>query len=509
MIAGGWEICTFGYCTGPDIVYDEVLAPVGSEIADSAEFIYDYYAEDPWRLPRNFAIGAAIPIAAAVTVAAPEVVIPAAATLGIVGAGCAKPQAPQVERTQPETATQPAQQPAQVPADVFVFDFESPFESQCRSVADGYSWTPAGQTTAIKHDNIEIKKMSNPAFQAISALWIADKFKAAKMDIADILDWAVTKRMIGPMTLDQVCHRDSWWSWSNGVYETPEGYIWDVDYGYADEQGLILQGLYAAGVNTWHPRAVDYMGEYVNLASSIFTFTENTNDPKHADVNLYVEKVKASFAGMMVNPCSYNPVEFFLTGVVPLASIGETQMMSALDALGVAGNDTDMATILKAAWYIRAANSLRNDPARAEEAAGYYEKAKQQLVALLCNIPDPMMTSPLEIEIALSRIVDPERRELVAWVLAEFYQYAPPAPPVELTAQDCYGRTNAQGRHVFILNEDHTDCAPCPEGQRTRNGETCYTPPTGGGHGGGNGGGGQGGGTPTPPAEVVRNPFAD
>lgn len=83
MISGGWELCLGGYCTGPDIVYEQVLEPIGEEIAEDARFVANYYAEDWTRLPRNFGIGAAIPLVIGAAVVAPEVVVPAAVAVTV------------------------------------------------------------------------------------------------------------------------------------------------------------------------------------------------------------------------------------------------------------------------------------------------------------------------------------------------------------------------------------------------------------------------------------------
>lgn len=421
-------------------------------------------------------------------------------TLGIVcAAGCDAKEPAEPIRQSPQT---PPQQPVAAPTSTTIRT--NPVDSYCNVIPSDYSFKLG--TRSIETNNISINGMKNAAFDAILGIWGGD----AGLSREDAQDWVVTKSQAGPMTMDNVCHVNQWWTISDGTFLTPE--FWqgiEVDYGYQDEQKKILHALYTSGAAVWHSDVIEYMGEYINIAEARWALAQGQD----ANVDTYIATVKAAFAAQAVNNCSAltasYPIEYFFNGVAPLAGdkLTEAQIQGALKKLGEV--DTQMADIVMAAWYIRAAKAIKST--NVEAANAWVVKSYARVSALLGDCPLPQDKPSDEVmTMMLGFIADPDRRKLVQWIVDKIYEFvidhcindvqdgdetgvdcggtcttACPPPPPATTAADCLNQSPPRARqnagHPGLHLVDG-ECVPCPEATPiTTNGRTCRVP--GGGHG--------------------------
>lgn len=333
----------------------------------------------------------------------------------------------------------------------------NPLDSQCNRVPLNHMWYIGDERTTA--DNIEIYGLDNASFDVISSLWIKDKFEMNEgkhkcwndwdgIKSHDIDDWVVTKPLSGPITMDNICHRDLWWVGADGTYETPEGRIVDIDEGAGNEQMLILEALYEAGISNWHPDAFPYVGEFANLAGARWTYDNSYNK-----VEDYIHAVKSRFVAVGSLSCDFfkDQIAFFFEGVIP-PDFEEESFMDAVNTLSLNGHDNQMGSIIKAAWYIKKVQ-LKN--------------AREELESILCTkLPEDGPSSFLTLEDSMSRIEDPERQELVRWLIKKFYNLSP--EPELKTPEECLGMEPPQ-----YLNKEENECELCEEGTKTFDGVTC------------------------------------
>lgn len=341
-------------------------------------------------------------------------------------------------------------------------------DSQCNRIPAEYEYTFGGQTIG---NNLELDGLDSTAFRAISDIWLVDKFEDAGQDSQALSDWIVTKRSVGPMTMDNICHTDKWYSWADGNFETTDGKYVDVLYKstfspFDHEQKLILQGLFESGVTLWHPYVFAYFGEFGNLAAAR-PFAAEIQDE---DVSTYVAEIKNAFQSMTESSCTrFSSIEFFFNGVAPL-SLDELQITGALKTLGELSSDHQMSTILMAAWYVRKAEELKDIDA--VKSATYLTNAKELIGYLTCELPPDGEEFPGDY---LSKITDPERKEMVWWIMEKIKELTGP----RLTPEDClkmYPAETSTPEHIagtHVLNEEINECVPCTPEMLTQDGINC------------------------------------
>lgn len=432
----------------------------------------------------------------------------------------------------------------------------------CRAVPEGYSWKMGDDEYEV--DNIAIPNFGNPSFQVISALWLRDKFeKAEEIDTSMLSRWVIADPTTGPATLDNVCYTHEFAFWGNwfpsATFTTPEGHPVQVDYhddeqdlGIQDQQKLILQGLVESNVSIWNPQMHNYIGEFESLASAILLYSGNEN------VTAYADAVKDGISN--IGPFSFpdsNDIGFFMSynkitryiygETIPATKISSffdaTAPLSltkeqiagihtdsenkegALDKLGV--HDQEMATILKASWYIRKAYEIASKEELTEEdavkAQGYADKAQELIDSITTPIPDALLKSTdadliriqsyliMTAEIAskgkeltaedanklqeyaekvqvimdsmterqadllyqsISRIEDAERQHMALWILLKIQSFGIGGPQ-QVSQQDCLYKSKPEEGTYYVLNADGTDCRECDEGTQTTDGLNC------------------------------------
>ena len=398
-------------------------------------------------------------------------------------------------------------------------------ESQCRSITVPQGTKIGDQV--IK--DVEVYGMTNALFSAINNIWTKDIFKAMGEDPAKVLHWVVTKRNVGPSTLDNICHRSYWHTSPSYLFQTPDGKNVDVSYRdfwnrtYAEEQSYILVGLNRAGSAASNYAVSKYVAQYTNLAEARW----EKESEKNPNIENYFNHVQKSFEPQLA--CA-SPIEMFFNGVLPKTlrdTLDEQQFVEVIRALGNNGHDRQMADILEGAIYIIKANETRGTDY--EKAVGYREKAKAKIMEILgCELPnqrpldasfeksaaefmtqlacaaparqrnDPsnigilnrlndllgrlqsgiacMLPSQCTAVNSVStmleqRVEDKDRRKLVDWIIGQIYDFPPRG---QKTPEDCI---NKEPKGTHVLNDAKTDCVPCsskdPKKPITKDGINC------------------------------------
>ncbi len=400
------------------------------------------------------ALGAAAWVAAAIL--APEIVLPVTGFVAVASA-CGEDDETVAlvaqDAAKPETAA-PAPQPAPA-APVAPRTYFNPEDSYCKVI----------------QNDIQINaRMTNASFRSLLSLWGREKGLTAD----NAIDWTMTQSWTGPFTMDNVCHVDKWYTWADGTYFTPERVPVNVNIEsrYAGEQKQIFDILTLSGVTTWHPDVLDYVGEYSNIAQARWSFAAEAN----TNVDAYIAAVQEAFKKFGATTCgtitsATFPIDYFLAAVAPVEGLNETQVKAALTALSstVKFQDNQMADIVMAAWYVRAANSSQAT-GQAEYANTYIARARDALAKLFssCALPE-QRPSDAVMNVYLGFISDPERRELVQWIMNSIYGFVPaepvatePTPPVTPPVRPTTPRTCPPGEH-----RDHGHCVPNQQTQPT------------------------------------------